>query len=217
MEGNSLPNQTSFDWNSHFPGSYRDDLPHWVVEHGRYSVTLRCAGTLPQSVVERMEEARRLGGSIGGAPTADTEESSRRAFLALEAFLDGGTGFAPFRESSPSQTLLEWLCAYRFEGLAFSDFVIMPNHLHLITEPLRCESVAEFRKIWANFKGRTSRRVNQHLNRSGPLWQRYWYDRWIRSETELQAWKRYLAKNPEKAGLCSEGSAYPFLVIADEA
>ncbi len=204
--------ESTFDWNTRFLACYHDDLPHWIVENGRYAVTIRCAGSLPKSVIERMEEARRLSTDIDGSSTT-AETSSRAAFLALETFLDSGKGFAPFRNPSAAQVLFDWLRLYRSDNLVFTDFVIMPNHLHLITAPLRCATVGDFRKTWSNFKGRTSREINKHLKRSGPLWQRYWYDRWIRSETELKSWQRYLARNPEKAGICSQETSYPFLMI----
>jgi REP element-mobilizing transposase RayT len=210
MSDSGSETTASFDWRTRFLGCYQDDLPRWVVEHGRYAVTFRCAGSLPASVVLRIEEQRRLLERVPAQSEA-AENARRRLFLVLEGFLDGGKGFAPFRESPVAAAFDDWLREYDSEGLTFSDFVIMPNHLHLVTRPLRLRTLDEFREVWRRFKGRSARFLNQHLERSGGFWQSYGYDRWIRSESELRSWQRYLARNPVKAGLCTDGDLYPFL------
>ena len=199
-----------FDWNTRFLGHYQDDLPHWVVEHGRYSITLRCTGSLPRTIVLQLEEQRRLLQTVE-PQSQEAENFRRKLFLCLDGYLDQGLGFAPLRRHEISTAFHVWLHEYREDNLEFSDFVIMPNHIHLLTRPLFLQSVQEFQRIWKLFKGRSARFLNQHLNRSGKFWQSYGYDRWIRSETEYHRWQRYLAKNPEKANLCENGEDYPYL------
>ena len=202
-----------FDWQTKFLGSYTDDLPHWVVESGRYAVTFRCAGSLPYSVERQMEEQRRL--LSDHAPESEAAMESRRQFFRiLDAYLDQGTGFAPFLDKDLCVDFSNWLQGYAHEGLRLSDFVIMPNHLHLITQPLHLETVDAFRDVWARFKGRSSRFLNQKIQRSGSFWQSYGYDRWIRNESELARWKTYLQRNPVKAGLCREGEEYPYVYLS---
>jgi len=160
-----------FDWQTRFLGSYHDDLPHWVVERGRYAVTFRCAGTLPKAVVARMEEQRRLLGEVL-PQSEEAENARRRLFLALETYLDKGYGFAPFRDTSVAKSFHTWLSDYRLCGeRLLSDFVIMPNHLHLVTREVKFESTAEFRKTWSQFKGRSAFFLNRLLKRTGPFWQ----------------------------------------------
>jgi len=87
----------------------------------------------------------------------------------------------------------------------------MPNHLHVLTHPIRLREVEQFREIWRFFKGRSARFLNKQLHRKGSFWQSYWYDRWIRNESELRSWQRYFSRNPIKANLCKDGTVYPFL------
>jgi len=212
MEGSKLTPVSPFNWRTRFLGSYQDDLPHWVVEHGRYAVTLRCSGSLPAPVVIQLEEQKRL--LQAARPQSEQAESARRSlFLALETYLDQGQGFSPFLDSTVASEFSDWLQSYQSDGLAFSDFVIMPNHLHVITHPIYLQTVDEFREIWRRFKGRSARFLNLKLERTGAFWQSYGYDRWIRNETELRSWQRYLARNPVKAHLCGEGDRYPYLSL----
>lgn len=202
----------SSPWQTRFLGIYTDHLPHWVVECGRYAVTIRCAGKLPVGVQARLEEVRRTLLTI--PPRSEAAEEQRRSlFRILEAEIDHGRGFAPFRDQVLSEAFLSWLGDYDSDGLRLTDYVLMPNHIHLITDALRVEEAEQFRHIWSNFKGRSARWLNHHLGRTGAFWQRFWYDRWIRGPEELAKWQRYLKANPIKAGLVQEGGEYPYLRI----
>jgi REP element-mobilizing transposase RayT len=50
-------------------------------------------------------------------------------------------------------------------------------------------------------KGRTARRINLALGRTGMLWQREWFDRWMRDDDEWERSVAYIHQNPVKAGL----------------
>jgi REP element-mobilizing transposase RayT len=50
-----------------------------------------------------------------------------------------------------------------------------------------------------NFKSVSTRKINQSLQDSGtPAWQRGYYERVIRDETELDRVHRYIEANPER-------------------
>ncbi|MBC2601905.1 transposase [Puniceicoccus vermicola] len=199
-----------FDWSTRFLGIYQDDLPHWVVEHGRYSVTLRCAGSLPSTTILQLEEQKRFLQTVE-PKSPEAEKARRKVFLCLDEYLDRGWGFTPFSRLEVSKAFDVWLRKYKGDQLELSDFVIMPNHIHLLTRPIHLHSIEEFKRIWMRFKGRSARFLNQYLNRSGKFWQTYGYDRWIRNATEYQSWQKYLAQNPVKANLCRKSEDYPFL------
>src|SRR5690606_41313949 len=66
-----------------------------------------------------------------------------------------------------------------------------PDHLRLHSYPTRRSSdladaePESLRETIQRFKGRTARETNRVLSRSGPLWQRDWFDRWMRNDTEV--------------------------------
>ena len=85
-------------------------------------------------------------------------------------------------------------------------YVIMPNHLHVLMEPLRRkESSRAFwalREITKGLKGYTARQANKTLGRRGKFWQDESFDHWIRNEGELKRVVEYIDLNPVAAGLC---------------
>ena len=54
------------------------------------------------------------------------------------------------------------------------------------------------------FKSLVTREVNAMLGRTGPLWQRNYYERVVRSEAELDAMRKYIDENPLRWALDSE-------------
>jgi len=58
-------------------------------------------------------------------------------------------------------------------------------------------------------KGRSARRINQRLSRTGPLWQHGFHDRALRQEEDLRAVARYAIANPVRAGLVKRVADYP--------
>jgi hypothetical protein len=53
---------------------------------------------------------------------------------------------------------------------------------------------------WKSF---TAKLINQHLGRTGTVWMREYFDRYIRDDHHLAAVIAYIHSNPVKAGLVS--------------
>jgi len=73
----------------------------------------------------------------------------------------------------------------------------MPNHVHVI---LRLPEDAELGKILHSWKSFTAKEANHVLGRTGPFWQREYYDHLVR-DGKLERFIRYVVQNPVKAGL----------------
>jgi REP element-mobilizing transposase RayT len=73
-------------------------------------------------------------------------------------------------------------------------FVIMPNHVHLLLRPLAPHKLSDIIKTMKSF---SAREVNKILKREGPLWQRDYYDRLIRSAKQFSWVRSYIEKNPK--------------------
>jgi hypothetical protein len=170
-------------WGGTLRGVYYDQLPHWVVDHGCYSLMLRCRGSLPGAVLHRLSEIGDHLKCIEARNEAALQQQ-RRSFKILEAYLDQSHGFAPFLEIEVRRDFNQYLQDYSVSGLSFTHWAIMPNHIHLLTSPLSCESVEGFKAALKQFKLRSTRELNRRLGRVGSFWQSHWYDRWVRNETE---------------------------------
>ncbi|MCC5806755.1 MAG: transposase [Opitutales bacterium] len=201
-------------WSGTLIGRYNDGHPHWVVDYGCYAVTIRCVGSLPAETMRSLAERWAALNKVP-ARSEDAQRIRRNIFHTLDTTLDRGTGFAPFRNSAAAGLLSAWLGEYNADGLRLAAFVVMPNHVHLVTQPLACASPEAFVRTWRRFKARAARNVNRSLGRKGPLWQRSWYDRWIRDAAEWRRWVDYIARNPVKAELSARPEDYPYMRLGD--
>ena len=74
----------------------------------------------------------------------------------------------------------------------------MPNHVHAIVEPANGTLLGEIVRHW---KGGSAFDINRALGRSGSLWRRETFDHIVRSEPQLEHFRKYIAENPPKGGL----------------
>jgi REP element-mobilizing transposase RayT len=85
-------------------------------------------------------------------------------------------------------------------------WVIMPNHVHLLIEPL-CDPS----KLLKSLKGFTARAANQALGLTGaPFWQKESYDHWVRNDEEFVRIVAYIENNPVKAGHVRTPEVFPW-------
>ncbi len=78
------------------------------------------------------------------------------------------------------------------------DFVVMPNHIHMLVVFREATILLKQCGSWMRF---TARKINELLGRAGVLWQDEPFDHLVRSETQLQYLRKYIADNPSKANL----------------
>ncbi|MGJ8654252.1 MAG: REP-associated tyrosine transposase [Opitutaceae bacterium] len=197
-------------WTSRIVSIYYDQLPHWVVDYGCYAITIRCAGSLPKSELLKLQEITETLKAIDPAlPKA--EDYQRRQFAILESYLDRGDGFAPFSDARVAKAMNDFIAKYETEHLRFSHWVVMPNHIHLLTQPITFNGRSDFESAWRSFKQSSAYKLNHIIKRSGNFWQTSWYDRWVRTEHEYNKWIQYIENNPVKAGLVATAKDYPHL------
>lgn len=91
--------------------------------------------------------------------------------------------------------------------------VIMPNHAHLILQPLEkfLNSFFSLSEILHSIKSYSSNKINKILKRSGTLWLDENFDRIVRDEEELVEKINYIINNPLKSGLVSNQEDYKWL------
>jgi hypothetical protein len=77
-------------------------------------------------------------------------------------------------------------------------------------------SAVSLSKALRQIKGRSARACNLALGKSGTFWQRDWFDRWMRSDSELAKVRRYIEQNPVKARLVKKANDYPWLHVQND-
>ena len=101
---------------------------------------------------------------------------------------------------------LDTLLQYRLKRkYLLHEFVIMPNHFHLLITPIfSLEKALQF------IKGGFSYRANKGLGFAGEIWQPSYYDHRVRDVEEYFAFRRYILQNPVKRGLVTAPEEYPY-------
>lgn len=180
----------------------RGYLPHVKREGASYFVTFRLVDSLPKEVLlcferEHAEALRRLPAT---AALEAAEEVHRDLHRKIERYLDKGAGASHLRRAEMADMVAEALRHFDGEQYLLDDWVVMPNHVHVIFWPMPNFTLSEILK---SRKRHTARRANLILGRVGEtFWQRESYDHWIRNDDEKSRIRRYIRMNPVKAGLC---------------
>ena len=93
------------------------------------------------------------------------------------------------------------------EHYLLQAWCVMPNHLHALIATNTDTGLGQIVHAW---KSVTRRRINDVLGRTGPVWAKDYFDRFIRDEQHFETNKRYIEMNPVTAGLCDTPEAWPF-------
>lgn len=183
---------------------HRENLPHWRQWETTYFVTCRLADALPAEVIERWRVRRDAWlEQKGASQPADLANADRRAYekqftAAFHQLLDAGSGSCLLADSVSSGLLEKRLLAGHGTAYHLDAWCIMPNHLHGLVTPAKGSVLGEILRHW---KGGSARDINRRLGRRGSVWQAESFDHIVRSEAQLQHFRRYIAENPIKAGL----------------
>lgn len=97
-------------------------------------------------------------------------------------------------------------------------FVIMPDHVHLLFTALRdsCGWSYALPEILKAIKGASVRKINQLLDRFGPIWQDESFDHFLRGDESLRETVDYIRQNPVRRGLVQRPEDYPWLWVESE-
>lgn len=119
--------------------------------------------------------------------------------------MDAGHGSCLLRESRHREEVQR--CLLYGDSLQYDlgDFVIMPNHVHLLLKP---KIAGQLQTLLRPIKGVSARNINEYTGASGALWQGESFDHIMRSLDQLERVQEYIRDNPIKAGLKSDEFTY---------
>lgn len=192
---------------------HRGYLPHVKREGASYFVTFRLADSLPREVLgqlhrQRAERLQALAAARQHAPPGNsprhvrdsTEEIEREYLRAVEGYLDKGAGACHLRKPEVAEMICKALRHFHQEQYVLDDWVVMPNHVHLILWPMPSFTLSEILKSRKQYTSTQAHRILALAG--GAFWQPESFDHWIRDEDEKARIRRYIRFNPVKAGLC---------------
>ncbi len=193
---------------------YHRNLPHWRQDGCTYFVTFRLADSIPASVRRQWEHEQsqwlrargihydgrngRWRVELEKLPRAERFQFEKHFNQKVQTCLDRGLGECWLKHRECIAALREQLFRADGECHHLSDFVIMPNHVHLLMTPIAGH---ELEIILKAIKGKAAIECNKHLGRSGTVWQPESYDHIVRDLEQLVFYRQYTADNPKRAGL----------------
>lgn len=170
-------------------------------------VTVHLVDSLPKSAIERVDQM------IEAMPDCEGIVERRKR---LHDWIDAGHGACYLEDAKCAKVVQEAFLYFNEERYHLYAWVVMPNHFHVLFQPVNGWSMAKIVASWKRFTAieiKLVLRARQESARllsgiSEPLWPREYWDRYIRNEQHLQAAIAYIEQNPVKAGLCSNASEW---------
>jgi carbamoylphosphate synthase large subunit/REP element-mobilizing transposase RayT len=183
----------------------RRHLPHWEQKGATYFVTFRLADAVPASVLAEWRDERERWLKFHPQPWnwKTSRDYIRLCEESREEWLDQGHGSCVLRDPQFAKIVSDALLHFHGERYLLDDFVVMPNHVHLLVKPLGDHSLGEILRSWKSY---TAKHVNQMAGRDGAVWMAESFDTIVRDLPQLFALREYIAQNPVKARLDKENS-----------
>jgi REP element-mobilizing transposase RayT len=202
-----------FDHTSDFYISYRR-LPHWEQAGCTYFITWRTADSIPEATIRRWRVERAVWLRKRGIQPHDPSwreqlrmlpRSERQSYH--ESFtrpwmerLDECHGACLLRRPALSQIVADSLASSDGRAYVLGDFVVMPNHVHVLVQLPEEGQLKPQCKSWKRW---TAREINAATGGSGRFWQPESFDTLVRSEAHFEHLRAYIAANPAAAVLAS--------------
>src|SRR5208283_1809910 len=183
------------------------NLPHWYQPGVTYFVTFRTEDSI-SAMAARVWRQRRTEWLLrNGINATDPKWKGDFAQLPREMqhefhetfsrecleYLDRGLGACVLRRPEMATIVADSLLHFDGDRYLMGDFVVMPNHVHLLVCLLRDREIEATCYSWKKFM---ATQINRILGRKGRFWQEESFDHLVRTPDQFEAICRYIAANP---------------------
>lgn len=178
-------------------------LPHWTQTGATYAVTFRLADSLPAGVLRtwnlEREELTRTA-KLESRPLTHAEQQRLRQLHSerVEKYLDAGAGNCWMKNPKVADLIESTLKHFDGDRYHLLAWCVMPNHVHVVVQPLGTHSLPDILHSWKSYSSRLALKL---VGQSGTFWQAEYYDHIIRDEDDLWHAIEYILANPTAAGL----------------
>ena len=191
---------------------HEGNLPHWYQPGVTYFVTFRTEDSVPRDLLRtwyaRRDDWLRRHEIDPSLPNWKSQLALRRE-LEREFHATFTREFMEIprsrlrrrvlRQSRLAQIVADSLRHFDGQQYHVGDFVVMPNHVHLLVCLLESTNIEQQCRSWKKF---TAGQINRVLQRGGRFWQEETFDHLVRGPEQFEGFQRYIAENPQKAKLC---------------
>ncbi len=199
-----------FDPNSELTVS-EEVRPHWSHPGVIVFVTFRTYDSIPREVLDRWEREKHDWMARRGYPVdqhwsavlQNIDEREQVAFhqqfnRCREDYLDNGRGRCLLRRPELARIVADALLHFDRSQYEMGDFVIMPNHVHLLAAFADADAMRKQFTSWLRF---SAAKINKRIGERGHFWQREPFDHLVRNPDQYDYLKTYIAENPINAQL----------------
>ena len=237
----------------------RNYLSHFDAGPAVQHINYRLADALPKHALSAMQA------QCDVLQLTDPEKADALR-QRVETYLDAGHGSCLLQYPELAKMIVDNWLYFDQERYRLLAWMVMPNHVHVLIEPLGGWSVPKIVATWKAYSGRRIRdwlvgrgekaeegksqagawrseeescqagawrskegrghgsawRSEEEIaqfrflfERHGRVWQREYWDRFIRNSEHYWWVKAYIENNPVKAGLVSEAELWPWSSAAD--
>lgn len=174
----------------------KGNLPHWRQDGVWYFVTFRLSDALPDEKLRQWKREREAWLRAHPEPrtTSDSAEYARLFPKRFHEWLDRGYGSCILRNPKARAIVEESLLYFNDERYALDEFVVMPNHVHVLVRPYESFTLSAIESTWKSY---TSHELNKLLRKAGPNWQKESFDHIVRSANAFAWFQQYIRDNPK--------------------
>lgn len=194
-------------------------LPHWYQPGVTYFVTFRTQDSLPVAVADLWYRKRRdwldrnginvdladWKRKLAALPEAEQNEFHNALSQEFLNHLDKGYGECVLRRRELATVVADTLRHFNGDRYHLGDFIVMPNHVHLLVCLIGKTDIEKQCYSWKKF---SATEINRRLRTSGRFWQPESFDHLVRSPEQFERFCRYIADNGKQAGLSPEDYLY---------
>ncbi|WP_404308000.1 transposase [Neorhodopirellula lusitana] len=184
--------------------------PHWSQAGAIVFITFRSADSIPRDVLLRWERKKNQwieSHSELALPwrkalphlSSQLQNAFKKQFdRTREDFLDTCRGKCVLKKRTLAKIVADSLLYFDGERYRMGDFVVMPNHVHLLASFPSEESLTVQCDSWLHF---TAHKINLELGLTGKFWQQEPFDHLVRSPEQYNYLRKYIKENGVKAGV----------------
>jgi type I restriction enzyme R subunit len=187
-------------------------VPHWSQPGAIAFITWRTYDSMPKAAIEQWLHDRFRWLQLQGINPRDPDWRGQLAKLSrpvvrefYETFdnrwhdaLDSCHGRCELQDPKLAKIVADSLHHFDDQRYFLLDYVVMPNHVHLLASFPSEKAMLEQCESWKHY---TATKINRLFQRRGRFWQQDGFDHLVRSEEQLKYLRRYIAANPERARL----------------
>jgi putative transposase len=190
---------------------YEHCRAHWSQAGAVIFITFRTDDSIPREVLQRWDREKQQwlhqrgkgAGAHWSVVLPTLSEKERAAFQKTfnrcrEAFLDSCHGRCLLERRELAAIVAESLLHFYGQRYRMGDFVVMPNHVHLLAAFPTADAMKNQCDSWLHY---TAFRINPAIGEKGKFWQQEPFDHLVRSPDQYAYLRKYIADNPDKAGL----------------